>query len=430
MNNDVIGFKLADGSFYPVFEEGAAVEKQLELTTVRDDQTTIQLHIYKSPSGSMEDAQYVETLLLENLMPHPKEEASLALKIALDDDNNLSAEIIDSETGLSTSTKVSLVTLDEATLHGEIPDDFTLSGENLDTFAFDPSEPDSAEASDDFSVSDSLPADDDFSLPEESVQEASFDIDFSDSSFDTSDLDDVSTGLPETDTDSLFSYDDIPDFGDIPEETASDSVSSDTFSIDDLDPGYPLASPFAGDEDFFQEEERRSQRKFRIPVIICIVCAVISVIVLAIILFLTPSRLKGKAESDIADNLIPAVEIAEPAEDHKIEDLTKARDNEVVVSPVPVVPEVPKKAEPVAAPEPVKAPEPVAAVPAAPAVTTTAAAKKEPQSVRYRLKWGDTLWDLAETYYRNPWQYKKIARWNGIKNPDYIIAGTYIYIPE
>ncbi|MCQ2982894.1 MAG: peptigoglycan-binding protein LysM, partial [Treponemataceae bacterium] len=117
MNNDVIGFKLADGSFYPVFEEGAAVEKQLELTTVRDDQTTIQLHLYKSPTGTMEEARYVETLILENLVPHPKEEPSLSLKIALDDEGNLSAEIIDPETGTSSSTNVSLVTLDEATLH-------------------------------------------------------------------------------------------------------------------------------------------------------------------------------------------------------------------------------------------------------------------------------------------------------------------------
>ncbi|NLM00225.1 MAG: LysM peptidoglycan-binding domain-containing protein, partial [Treponema sp.] len=32
-------------------------------------------------------------------------------------------------------------------------------------------------------------------------------------------------------------------------------------------------------------------------------------------------------------------------------------------------------------------------------------------------------------YYQNPWLYKKIARFNGIKNPDLIISGTSIEIP-
>jgi LysM repeat protein len=68
-------------------------------------------------------------------------------------------------------------------------------------------------------------------------------------------------------------------------------------------------------------------------------------------------------------------------------------------------------AEPAAAPEP--------------AAPTTPAA-----GVSYRIKRGDTLWDLASTYYRNPWLYPVIASANGIKNPDLIIAGARIVIPE
>lgn len=48
----------------------------------------------------------------------------------------------------------------------------------------------------------------------------------------------------------------------------------------------------------------------------------------------------------------------------------------------------------------------------------------------YRIKRGDTLWDISSTYYRNPWLYPVIARANGIKNPDLIIAGARIFIPE
>ncbi|MDR3147256.1 MAG: LysM peptidoglycan-binding domain-containing protein, partial [Treponema sp.] len=49
--------------------------------------------------------------------------------------------------------------------------------------------------------------------------------------------------------------------------------------------------------------------------------------------------------------------------------------------------------------------------------------------VAYRIRWGDTLWDIAEAFYRNPWLYPRIARYNGIRNPDRIISGTSIRIP-
>ena len=63
-------------------------------------------------------------------------------------------------------------------------------------------------------------------------------------------------------------------------------------------------------------------------------------------------------------------------------------------------------------------------VPAQPPV-----AEEKPKDIVYKIKWGDTLWDIADTYYKNPWRYKKIAAYNKIKNPDYIISGTTILIP-
>ena len=51
------------------------------------------------------------------------------------------------------------------------------------------------------------------------------------------------------------------------------------------------------------------------------------------------------------------------------------------------------------------------------------------KNITYKIKWGDTLWDLAKSYYNNPWKYPKIAKYNGIKNPDHIISGTTIIIP-
>ena len=51
------------------------------------------------------------------------------------------------------------------------------------------------------------------------------------------------------------------------------------------------------------------------------------------------------------------------------------------------------------------------------------------KGVEYKIKWGDTLWDIAGTYYKNPWLYKFIADYNNLENPDYIISGTIITIP-
>jgi hypothetical protein len=49
--------------------------------------------------------------------------------------------------------------------------------------------------------------------------------------------------------------------------------------------------------------------------------------------------------------------------------------------------------------------------------------------IAYRVRWGDTLWDIAAAFYRNPWLYPRIARYNGIRNPDLIVSGTVIRIP-
>jgi hypothetical protein len=89
----------------------------------------------------------------------------------------------------------------------------------------------------------------------------------------------------------------------------------------------------------------------------------------------------------------------------------------------PAQPAAPKPAAAVPAPEPVS-PKPAPAAPAAAAATDT-----RPE-VTYRIKKGDTLWDISATYYRNPWLYPRLAKANDIKNPDLIFAGTRITIPE
>ena len=97
---------------------------------------------------------------------------------------------------------------------------------------------------------------------------------------------------------------------------------------------------------------------------------------------------------------IPEPVVEQPVEEPKVE-VPQAKENEIVII---------EKAEEVI-PEP---PAPVV---------------EKPKNISYKIKWGDTLWDISDTYYKNPWRYKYIARYNGIKNPDYIISGTVIIIP-
>lgn len=100
--------------------------------------------------------------------------------------------------------------------------------------------------------------------------------------------------------------------------------------------------------------------------------------------------------------------------------------------PAKIEPPAPAAA-PAAAPEP--APAPAAAAPApepAPAPAPAPAKKTIPfrtPGVNHKIKWGDTLWDLSYSYYRDPWVYMRIARANKVKNPDLIICGRKLWIP-
>ena len=131
------------------------------------------------------------------------------------------------------------------------------------------------------------------------------------------------------------------------------------------------------------------------------------------ILFLTPSKLKGKDESSensiwqkeetVVEEVIPVPTPTEPIVENIEPDVIveeEAKEDEIVIVEAPVV--TPKEPEIV---------------------------EEKLKGVEYKIKWGDTLWDIAGTYYKNPWLYRFIADYNNLENPDYIISGTIITIP-
>jgi hypothetical protein len=63
---------------------------------------------------------------------------------------------------------------------------------------------------------------------------------------------------------------------------------------------------------------------------------------------------------------------------------------------------------------------------------TCTAVYSDPGQQNHQVLKGDTLWDLANTYYKNPWQWKKIWKVNKalISNPDLIFPSQTLVIPE
>lgn len=533
----IIGIKLADGSFYPILEEGKPSKKTLCLTTVKDNQEKVLVDLYRSKTGSMEDAEYVDSLQIDNLVRHPNGEANFSLDISLDENNNLSADLVDPETG---GTSNSVVTLVSRTLEERLePTNYEIvkqANESEDEFfeeeTFDDideikedtlqEEVESSEDKNDSSnvvkaaavgggllaaaallnkkkeedvevenvqqddtfSGDSIPEDFDMISEETEVIEENSEVeDFSidesdedifaeeslDKTIEASNIDNnVDTDFDIEEQNSTESFDsieneesfDIPDetviaesdeteVFDLPEQTEDSSTDLDLpdFSEFDEEEKLETSEELENDETFFsaiseEDDDRISshlvndntpsnginfsglydqetvdgdsssnsdevKKKTKTPVIICIICAIICVIATLLILFVVPSKynlLTSKTKTEktpIVETIIEEpVEIVEEIEEPTV---IEAKEDEVVVitETEEVVPEVPVEVE-----------------------------EEKPQEVTYKIKWGDTLWDIADSYYKNPWRYHKIARYNNIKNPDYIISGTTIVLPE
>ena len=158
------------------------------------------------------------------------------------------------------------------------------------------------------------------------------------------------------------------------------------------------------------------RKKTKIPVLICLVCAVICIIAVVFMLLVVPSKynLLGKRKADTHEQVVTEQKITEsipaPAPvpesmpESKPAPQTQAKEDEIVIVTEPKIVETV---------EPEKPSEP-----------------EKPKVITYKIKWGDTLWDIANAYYKNPWRYRMIARYNNIKNPDYIISGTTIQLPQ
>ncbi len=76
-------------------------------------------------------------------------------------------------------------------------------------------------------------------------------------------------------------------------------------------------------------------------------------------------------------------------------------------------------------PAPAPVPPPVPTAPPAPVPPATPAQ----EYIRYKVKYGDTLWSIARDFCKDPYMYKRIAAENNLESPDKLISGTTLIIP-
>ncbi|MDR2142789.1 MAG: Hsp70 family protein [Treponema sp.] len=318
-----IGIKIANGDFYSVMEENTAVKKRLVLTTVHNNQKSVQIDLYKSYTKSMADALYIGSLVVENLSLKARGEPSIELVISGTADGIITAESFDLGNP---------------------------SGEHQH-----------------------------LSLHLKSFEE------------------------------------DAGDYSDFDIEESGGGLYEKSTSIRDADAG---------------------ERKF--PWVVLVVIAIVVVLLgLGLWYFLFGGRglpgqsgVSRQSGEPIAESPEPASAVEESVE--SAESPTK--------QPEPAQPELPK--QPVSeAPASQAQPAVIDTPPRAQGAAPTRQRRNvpvysfnvpqtiPPGGIVYRIRWGDTLWDLSEAFYRNPWLYPAIVRHNRIRNPNLIVSGTEITIP-
>ena len=419
MSKNIIGIKQADGTFYPILTRGKPAKKRLQITTASDNQTAAQITLFCASDESFSDAEYVDTLMIEGLKPHEKRAVDIDFVVTLDENDELSAEVYDKESGGSTNSAVSLVTIDAGSSENNLSisdepmpyDTDTGSDDALglaDLDNFDLPEPDFSDNSDEQPLNDddlNFDINDPSLYTDESVADDAFaDDSFSDETYEAI-AKTAGIGAATSAESALLASDDNYDIHDYdaPDFDAQPDDAPDLFSDEP-----PSTSGGFSDFDFL--DPNAGKAKIPLVPIICVICAIISLLSCFFIWWFSsrnkqplPPLVVEKAPAVRYQSVTVVTEKPEPVDAALIDRISSsasAKEDTIVIIDAPVV------------------------IPAPAAKSVSAKDTKD-----YQIKWGDTLWDIADTFYKNPWMYDKIAKANNIKNPDFILSGTWIKIP-
>ena len=116
-----IGVKLANGEFYPIFEETTPAKKKLVVTTVNDNQPNVQIDLYRGEPGfPVDDTSYIGSLLVNDIARAPKGVPDIELDVTLKDDMTLEAFAQDKVSGGQSKFSITLTELPTEHIH-EVP---------------------------------------------------------------------------------------------------------------------------------------------------------------------------------------------------------------------------------------------------------------------------------------------------------------------
>jgi len=200
---------------------------------------------------------------------------------------------------------------------------------------------------------------------------------------------------------------------------------SDTYDLPDFELDTHEQQPPAGLYERASSIREQEEQKRPFPLIpILIGAAIVLAAALLVYMFVFNSKVspQGQQRGTVEQTAKPVVtntdqepEATANAQEPSPAAVTEEQKPEVVVEVSPPVPAVEAK--------------PARTRPPAPVSSYKVPLKIPKEGVPYKIRWGDTLWDISEAFYRNPWLYPRIARFNKIRNPDLIISGTTIRIP-
>ena len=132
MSESTIGIKIANGEYYPILGTGEHTGKRLVLTTVNDNQESVQIDLYRGTGSSIENASYIGSLMIEDILPSQAGDPDIELVLGIDESDNLNASATDRQSGDVKSLSVSLDSVEVPGSY-DLPD-FELNDEFDDSF--------------------------------------------------------------------------------------------------------------------------------------------------------------------------------------------------------------------------------------------------------------------------------------------------------
>jgi hypothetical protein len=95
----MIGIRLADGSYYPIFDETQKNRKRMILRPANDDQHEVHVQFYRDDSEAFGNPDFLGSVDLQHLTPGKKDDKNISLIISMTDDDELEVTARDEDGG-------------------------------------------------------------------------------------------------------------------------------------------------------------------------------------------------------------------------------------------------------------------------------------------------------------------------------------------